>query len=748
MSLESERPTAATAEIDGDERDAVPCPPPPAAVLKLLLDRLHVSVQAGALHRACDQSRQAAEQAAPLQHLTAILKSLQIKGVQAAQLRWRRFDQRRLPALVFTEGQWRLVETAADDRLTLTGADGDVRQCRGDELENDTVLWLRTAPREEGKTAFFSRENIAARLVMQEVFKERRWLWDVLIASLLVNVLGVATPIFSMQVYDRVVPTLAYATLHALVAGMALIIFMLWLLRTVRARVLDSVSCAVDKAVSQRVFDHVMGLQLDSRPRSLGTLAAQVGGLDQVRQFFTSSVIFALVDLPFALLFIAFIAIIGGPIAWVYLLLLPLAVVLGWITQRRLRGLMQQQMQRSNERQGLLVDVIQGAESVRSNNAGWRFSEQWQHISESIARYNIQQKAISNRAMVTTSGLAMIAFVGGVVVGVGQIEAGNLTMGALVACSILGGRVIAPVAQSVQYLSQWQNVSQALYLVNQVLLRDGERPPGKTLLMPEQSPDKIELQDVTFSYPQSPVKQLNISRLAFHEGDRVALLGPVGSGKSTLLKVLAGLYRPSAGRVRLGNADLWEIDPNVVADRIGYLPQSVHLFKGTLHSNLDLSGVVSDSHLLQVCELLGIDEIAADSPQGLGLEISEGGEGLSSGQRQLVGLARVFLARPKIWLLDEPTASLDADSERRVLQAVQDSIRPDDILVLSTHRPALAVQLANRVIVVRRGEIREDGRPEDVIARLMAEQAQIRGRQMQAPGITLTRPDKGLPNVV
>jgi ATP-binding cassette subfamily C protein LapB len=500
---------------------------------------------------------------------------------------------------------------------------------------------------------------------------------------------------------------------------MVIMISLDWALKTLRARILDSLSCAVDKSVSQQVFDHVMRLQLGSRPRSLGTLAAQVGGLDSVKHFFSSGVVFSLVDMPFALMFIAFIALIGGPVAWVYLLLLPVAATLGWITQKRLRRLMKHQMIRSNERQGLLVDAIQGTESIRANNAGWRFSEQWKDITVSISHYNIQQKAISNFAAVTTGSLATAAYVAALVVGVGQIEAGNLTMGSLIACSILGGRVIAPVAQIVQYLAQWQNVSQALQMVNQVMVLHTERRPDQNLLMPDEAPDSVELEGVRFSYPESPVQQLNIPQLTFKSGDRVAILGPVGSGKSTLLKVLAGLYLPSEGRVRLGNADLWEIDPNIVADQVGYLPQSVHLFKGTLRSNLALSGAVNDSHLSQIIRELGIDRIAAGSPHSLNLTISEGGEGLSGGQKQLVGLGRVFLARPRIWLLDEPTASLDRESEKQVVQAILNHVNPEDILLISTHRPALATQLANRVIVIQRGEVTADGNPDRVIPQIM-----------------------------
>ena len=719
-----------------------------AEVLKLLLDRLDVSVQTGALNQACLKVQQAMATATAAQQLAVVIKELQLKRVQVAQLSWNRFDQRRLPAMVLHQDQWHLVEQAAEGLLLLTEANGEQRELPSDELENQLLLWLRTAPAAPQKTAFFAKGNIAARLVLDEVFKERRWLRDTLLASLVVNFLAISTPIFAMQVYDRVVPTLAYATLHTLVAGMVVVIVLNWLLKTVRARILDSVSCAVDKAVSQQVFDHVMGLQLDSRPRSLGTLAAQVGGLDQVRQFFTSSVIFSLIDLPFALMFIGFIALIGGPIAYVYALLLPVAVLIGWITQRRLRNLMKEQMMRTNERQGLLVDAIQGAESIRSSNAGWRFSEQWQQITNTISKYNIQQKAISNRATVTTSSLGMIAFVGAIVVGVGQVEAGNLTMGAMIACSLLGGRVIAPVAQSVQLFTQWQNVNQALQMVNQVLLQDKDRPPGKTLLMPDQAPDKIELDGVSFSYPQSPVKQISINQLSFKQGERVALLGPIGSGKSTLLKILAGLYRPTEGRIRLGNADLWEIDPHMVAEHVAYLPQSVHLFKGTLRSNLDLSGVAGDSHLLQVSEMLGIDSIAADNPQGMDLEISEGGEGLSGGQRQLVGLGRVFLGQPKIWLLDEPTSSLDGETEQKVLQAIQSQVKEDDILFISTHRPGLASKLANRVLVINRGEVTDDGSPEVVISKMMANQAAKRGKSRQTQTLTQAQPNKGRPNVI
>ena len=693
--------------------------PIPVSILKMLLARLTVSVQKGALISACQKAEVQLPQTPVINRLYFIFKQLNIKGIQAVQLNWQRFEKQKLPAMIFIDNQWLLIERGEDNKLVSFNENGESSVCTEQSLENSLVLWLRVPKKREKPSIFSLGGNIAARLVLTEMFKSRRWLIDIVIATVIVNILAIATSLFAMQVYDRVVPTLAYSTLTTLVVGMCIVLSLDWLLKTIRARTLDSVSCAVDKAVSQQVFDHVMHLRLDERPRSLGTLAAQVGGLDSVRQFFSSSVVFALVDLPFTLFFISMIAVVGGPIAWVYTLLLPVALFLGWVTQKRLRRLLKQQMIRSNERQGLLVDAIQGAESIRASNATWRFSEQWQGITQTISSYNIRQKAISNFATVSTGSLSTAAYVGAIVVGVGQIEAGNLTMGAMIACSILGGRVIAPVAQSVQYLSQWQNVSQALEMVNQVLVLDKERRVDQVLLMPDQIPEKISLEAVAFSYPESPMRQLNINSLSFSAGDRVVLLGAIGSGKSTLLKVLAGLYKPSKGRIKLGNADLWEVEPHIVASQVSYLPQNVHLFKGSLRSNLLLSGSASDSHLLQVSEKLGIDNIAASSAVGMDLAISEGGEGLSGGQRQLVGLGRVFLAQPKIWLLDEPTASLDNESEKQALQALQACVKPDDILIISTHRPALAAKLATRVIVMQQGEIINDGTPENILPKMM-----------------------------
>lgn len=690
------------------------------ALVKQLLVSLQIPCDSNALQQACAQTAHSSTSPGPAQWLRQVLIQAGLKNLTPVQLPWRRLDQRRLPALVWTGDEWWLVERDAAGRLTLINAAGERRGADDTELQDALVVWLRAPTRRSAEADSVLSGNLATRLVWRELFRERGWLWKVMVATVLVNLLAVGTSIFAMQVYDRVVPTLAYATLTTLVTGMMLIILLDWLLKTTRARILDSLSCAVDKRVSQQVFEHLLHLRLDQQPRSLGTLAAQVGGLDAVRQFFSSGVVFALVDLPFAILFLAFIAIIGGAVGWVYALLLPVALLLGYVTQWRLRALLAQQMLRSNERQGLLVDTIRGAETIRANNAGWRFAQEWQNVTASIDGYSIQQRAVSSFSSVSTGSLSTLAYVAAVVVGVWQIEAGLLTMGGLIACSILGGRVIAPIAQSVQYLAQWQQVRQALQMVHQVLSLARDRRIDQQLLLPDTLPNEVALERVRFAYPESPVCQLDIDRLQFKSGERVLLVGPIGCGKSTLLKMLAGLYGPSEGRVRLGDADLWEIDPQLVASQVGYLPQAVQLFKGTLRSNLALTGVTSDSRLLQITRELGIDGIAASSPQGMDLAISEGGEGLSGGQRQLVALARVLINQPRIWLLDEPTSSLDSESEQRVWAALQEAVQPEDILIVATHRPMAAARLATRVIVMQQGVVVKDGAPDRVLTQMLA----------------------------
>lgn len=670
----------------------------------------------------------------------SILVQAGVRDAQPVVLPWARLDLARLPVLVWHQQAWWLAEAAAGGQIQLNQLSGEKLLCTLETLAGSTVLEVRAAsiapagaippaaqaqsPHSGGHQGHGNasppangwRTSPAMALLWRELLRERGWIAQVVVATVLVNLLVIPTSIFAMQVYDRVVPTLAYATLTTLVVGMALVLGMDWVVKMLRSHVLDSHSRDVDQRLSRAVYEHLLQVRLDQQPRSLGSLAAQVGGLETVRQFLSASIVFALVDLPFAALFIAVIALLGGPVVWVYLGLLPLALALAVITRLQLGRLTQWQLRQNNERHGLLVDTIRGAESIRAANARWRFAQDWARLSESMSGYLWQQRRLHQLCTVSTTTLSQIAYICVLVVGVWEIAAGNMTTGALVACGLLGGRIIGPISQCVQHLVQWQQVRESLHMVDRVLQLPAERQPGQTLMRPEALSSRLEVEQLRFAYPQAVTDQVAVPALTIQPGERVLLVGPVGCGKSTLLRLLAGIYHPSGGRVRLGDADLWQLDPHVVSAHVGYLPQQVQLFKGTLRTNLNLSGMAADAPCLAVARELGIDTMAAHSPLGMDLPVTEGGDGLSGGQRQLVGVGRLMLAKPRVWLLDEPTSSLDAEAEARVWSTLKTYLRPDDVLVVATHRPLQASGLATRVIAMQRGTITHDGPPDQVLS--------------------------------
>ncbi len=681
-------------------------------VLKKLLIKNGVSVPGGALAKSCGTFQPEGAVLKPAERLMGILAGVQKRHLQVCQLRWDRLDRRYLPALVFHQNQWVYVEPDKEDRVCLTPPEGPGYQVAGDSLEQALVLWIRIPPEEPSMGSLL--RSHATRLLSREIWKDKGWFFEVLVATIVINILAVASSLFAMQVYDRVVPTFAYATLTALVAGMMLVMGLDWALKFIRARITDSLAKQVDQAVSQHLFEHVMDLRLDTRPKSLGTLAAQMNGLEQVRNFFSSTIIFFMTDLPFCFFFIGVIYIIGNKVSFVYAFLLPVALGFGLIAQHRLRKLARHEVRKGHERHGLLVETIQGAETIQATGSGWRFAEHWKQITATMAGYSFKNKSITSTTISSTGTLGTLGYVGALVVGVTCVETGTLTTGGMIACAILGGRIINPVAQSVRFMVQWQHVRESLEMINRLLEMETDRPANQEYLFPDVLSDQLDLDSVRFAYPNSPVVCIDIPKLSLNAGNKVVILGPNGCGKSTLLKIMAGLFKPSEGQVQLGGTNIFGLDKQVVNERVGYLPQDVHLFKGTLKSNMTLSGGIPDATLIKVAKLLGIDRIAADNPRSMEIEIFEGGQGLSGGQRQLTALARLFLTRPRIWLLDEPSAALDLESENRVLDALTQWVRPSDIVVIATHRPRLT-SIANRVIVMGRGKIIADGKPDSIL---------------------------------
>ena len=643
----------------------------------------------------------------PVERLQALFTSLELKHITIGQSAISQAMPEFFPALVFLDNSWALIRSAPAG-FTVEQSDKETLSIGSlSELPVTVVIWL------QHRVATYSPEHAqdhdtVVTLIQRLIKKQPRWILDLAVATVMINLFAVISSMFAMQVYDRVVPTLAMDTLYTLVTGITVIYLVDFALKTTRAKLLDYKASKIDKALSGQVFNHLLRVQLDRLPPQLGTLTAQLSGIESVRQFMTSSIVFALVDLPFALLFLAAIYTIGGPIAMVYAGFLVVSVMIALLAQRRSQALVKKVTIRSNERQGLLVDTIRGAETIKSIGGRNTFQYEWDEINNSISNYGIKQKEISAFATNLSGTLGSIAYAAAVVIGVHLIGEGEITMGAMVACSILGGRVLGPVGQAVSYLIQYESVQQSAQMVNKFLALPTERKSSDHLIFPVTSPRDISVSGLKFSYGESKMLQVDIDSLSIHGGERIAILGSVGSGKSTFLKLLAGLYRPKEGLIKAGGVDLWSLDPVYMTKNISYMPQSPDLFKGTLKSNLTMGKHVNDTQLLHVIKTLGLDSVSDKNEKGIDMPISEGGSGLSGGQKQLVGLGRLFLNGPAVWLLDEPTASLDPNRQSTIKKALSEQVGAKDILVFATHNPKFAVDVATRIIVMENGKIIKD----------------------------------------
>lgn len=644
----------------------------------------------------------------PFEMLQFILKRLEVSDFTVVHTSTSQINNDNLPGIIFLNDHWHTIEKIDGGLYKVTDQyDLSQKTLEFEQLPVTVVTWL-----ERRETSYDNQATVNAiktkQLIMDTFKAHPIWLVNIAIATVIINIFAVVSSMFAMQVYDRVVPTLAMETLTSLSVGIVIIYLVDWLLKTTRAKIVDHNSSYIDKKVSAKIYKRLLNIQLDKLPNQVGTLTAQINGLESVRQFFSSTIVFSIVDMPFALLFLGVIYLIGGPIAFVYGGFLVVSIVLALFAQKRCAGLAEKLVMRSNEKLGVLVDSIRGRETIRTVGSHQIFEHEWNELNDSISEYSLSQKDISQNATTTSQSLGQVSYVIAIITGVYLIGQGELTMGGMIACSILGGRVLGPVGQAVNHLVQYESVAQSMKMIDAFWAIPEQRNPDSQYVYPDIRPSRISLQNIQFKYSEDGMNCLDIADLNINQGERIALLGSIGSGKSTLLKIIAGLYKPTSGRIRIGEADLWELDPDYITKNIGYLPQNPDLFKGTLKSNLILGRDISDSKILSVVNLLGLSKIAEQSEKGLDLEISEGGNGLSGGQRQLVGIGRLFIGNACIWLMDEPTASLDPNTQAEVVKAIQVRMRPTDILVFATHNPKLAMDLSTRVVVMNRGQIAND----------------------------------------
>lgn len=561
----------------------------------------------------------------------------------------------------------------------------------------------------------------AGELIREAVSKRRRLFVELVLATLLINVINLAVSLYSMQIYDRVIPHQGFNTLMVLTVGVFATILLDWLLKHIRDTIMERTCQRIDNELSEWFFSRALGMRMESRPNSVGTLAAQIKGFEMVREMMTSTSIFIMADFPFSIIFIVVIGLVGGiTMAAIPMIVIPLALISGFLLQSKVVKNSRDNMNQNYARSGLLVESIDGVESLKANGAEWQFQARWSQLVVAISESGYQVKHISSFAQHVAQTLQQLSYVSMVAAGAVLVTQNLLTMGGLIACTIISGRALAPVMQMPGIMVKWAQARIAIEGLNKIIDLPSELDEQGDALVPTNVNGDFRFEDVRFSYNLMAEQSiLDIPKLSIPQGECVGILGGIGSGKSTLLKLASGLYRPREGRVFLGGIDMAHLAPAVLREMIGYLPQDIRLFSGTLRENL-LQGLPDpgDEALLDVCRQTGLSTMIGNQPKGFALPITEGGRGVSGGQRQLIGLTRLLLAKPKIWILDEPTASMDGETEGRIVRLLAEIIAKRQTTVLvATHKNAL-LPVCDRLLITLAGRVAIEGPRQAVLAKL------------------------------
>ncbi|MBB3912741.1 type I secretion system permease/ATPase [Sphingomonas desiccabilis] len=563
-------------------------------------------------------------------------------------------------------------------------------------------------------------EPFEPRWLSKLAFQERRAYVPVLAASLLVHLLGLTGVLFSMQVYDRVVPAESFPTLYVLFAGVLLAIGFDFVLRQLRTGVIDLLGKRADLRISDRVFGHALRVRNRARPVSTGSFTAQLRDLDQVRELMTSSTVAAIADLPFFFLFLVIFWFIGGTLVLVPLVALVLLVIPAVLAQPKLRAYAVEAAREASLRSGMLVEVVQGLEDVKTLQAEERFQQQWNHLNAVTGEAQLRLRGLTARLVSWTQTVQMGVYAAVIFFGAPLVMAGDLTTGALVGASMLGSRMMTPLAQVTQVLSRLQQARTSVGGLNRVMALPVDHPNRESRVHLAHIAGDLAVRDAVFRYgdPQSPAA-LTVSRLQISAGEKIAILGRNGAGKSTLLQALSGLLEPVSGEVLIDDVALGQVDPADVRRDISLLSQRARLFHGTIRDNLLMGAPhATDEDIRSVLATVGADEFVRRLPRGLEHLIFEGGSGLSGGQVQALLLARLLIRNPSVILLDEPTASMDEATERNFIARFREWSAARTV-VIATHRTR-ALELVDRLIVVEGGRIVADGPRDEVLERLRA----------------------------
>jgi ATP-binding cassette subfamily C protein LapB len=546
----------------------------------------------------------------------------------------------------------------------------------------------------------------------------RRYYRSAAIAALLINILSLASIFFTMNVYDRVVPNQAFVTLWSLAIGVSIAMVFECISRYIRAHLIDIAAKKADLILGSLLFRQALSIRMEYKPISTGTFANQLREYESLRDFVASATLAAISDLPFVLMFIGVIFFISGPLAVIPLLMIPTIIVVSIIIQWPLSRVMKENMRDASLKQGVLIESIDGMETLKSVRGEAFMQRRWENYSALQSANSMKARKYSTMATGVVSFLQQFQTVAIIISGVYLIDNGTFTMGALVATVMLAGRVTAPLGQVVGLAVRYQQAKTALESLNKLMDMPTDRVKSRNYLSSHKITGQITLKDIVFSYPAPPMQPnpeiLKGISLSISNGERIAIIGRIGSGKSTLLRVIAQLYLPVKGQMMNEGLDTNQIDPADWRKAVGFVGQDARLFHGTLRENIMIGQPdATASELLRVLKLTGLDAVVSKHPAGINMRVGEMGSGLSGGQRQLASLARTLISRPKMLLLDEPTSSMDSQTESQFVEHLANATQ-GQTLILVTHRPML-LGLVDRIVVVEDGKIALDGKKEDIL---------------------------------
>lgn len=614
-----------------------------------------------------------------------------------------------------------LTEVDADTNKVIMHSTGQAQvQISKEELEDKYigyVIFIKPAYQFTKRTKETSKSN------------SKNWFWDairkswpayleILAASVLINVFALAIPLFTMNVYDRVVPNHAIETMWVLASGIGLILFFDVFLKFLRAYFIDHASKKLDVSMSATIFEHILGIRSDARPSSVGAFANTVQSFEGFRDFITSTTITVLVDLPFVCLYLLVIYSLGGNLVIVPLCAIPVVFFLGIALQSPLSRLTKSNFALSSEKQATLIESLSGIEAIKSTGAEGLMQGRFEQVVIYAAKIGVKLRFLVNSSINVSQLSQHVSHVLVVVFGVYKIIDGELTVGALIACTILTGRSLGPMGQVSAIFTRYFQSVQAYHSINDVMKLPTDVVADKHYLHRPNLEGNINFKNVEYCYPDQTQSVLNNISFRIKAGEKVAIIGKIGCGKSTIAKLLLGLYQPDEGSISIDGTDYLQVNPADIRRQIGYVAQDVVLFYGSVKKNISLGAPgVEDNVIIRAANISGVSNFTNNHPEGFDRQVGERGCNLSSGQRQAVSLARALLLDPRILILDEPTSSMDDSTEAMIKNNLKNYMQASTTLILVTHKVSM-LSLVDRLIVLDNGRIVADGPKESVITAL------------------------------